>query len=227
MQRWQHILGTLILIMAMGLLACGTTAAEPASSGAQAAVSPTPDTAVYWDLVAEAQTAYDAGEFEEAMALARQAAAIRPDDNSAWTVFQDAAVAAAADDYLQTLPERRYRIKPVNYLADLVNGKEYFVVDVRETKEFDAGHIEGAVNVPLRNLTQELEQFPDSRTMPVLVYCQTQKRATHALVVLRELGFSNVYNLEGGYVAYVEWIATNPTPTPGPTATPEPEGPSC
>ncbi|RMF40219.1 MAG: hypothetical protein D6755_13645 [Anaerolineae bacterium] len=69
--------------------------------------------------------------------------------------------------------------------------------------------------------------MPESKTTPILLYCHTQKRATHALVVLRELGYTNVWNLEGGWAAYQEWTQNNPMPTPGPTATPTEEPPSC
>ncbi|RME48772.1 MAG: rhodanese-like domain-containing protein [Chloroflexi bacterium] len=228
MQRRFYLLAGIVTLLVLGALFAtqGAPSTQPAA-GAQADSAPDPDTATYWATVHQAQAALEAGEFEKAIDLARQAAATNPDDNTAWTVLRAAAVASAADQYLRNLPESRYRIKPVNYLADLVNGKQYFVIDVREPDEFAAGHIEGAVNIPLRTLTRQLNRLPDSKTMPILVYCHSQKRATHALVILRELGYTQVYNLEGGIVAYQEWVATHAMPTPGPTATPEPEAPSC
>lgn len=229
MQRRVYLLVISVLVLLAGAVFASRSvpATEPTPAAVRAGSDPTPDTAAYWATVREAERAFKAGDFERAMDLAGKAAGINPGDNTAWTLYEQAAIASAADGYLRTLPEDRYRIKPVNFLADRVNGKKYFVIDVREPDEFEAGHIEGAINIPLRELTRQLDRLPDSKTMPILVYCRSQKRATHALVVLRELGYSHVYNLRGGYVAYEEWGEHNPTPTPGPTSTPEPEGPSC
>jgi len=230
MKKQIVLLAVFILSGVMGLVACNQT--DAATVAAPAAISevtaaPTPNAAAYWEAVRAAQDAFAASRFEEAMSLARSAAALNPADNTAWGVFQEAAVAAAADDYLRNLPPRRYRIDPEHFLANQANGEQYFILDVREPDEYAKSHIEKAVNIPLREITQNLDKLPGSKTHPILVYCHSQKRSTHALVVLRELGYTNVYNLEGGYTAYQEWTANNPMPTPGPTATPEPEPPSC
>lgn len=75
--------------------------------------------------------------------------------------------------------------------------------------------------MPLRELMQHLDDLPTTGT-PILLYCHSQKRATHAVVILRQLGYNQVYNLEGGISAYEDYIANNPLPTPGPTPTLEP-----
>ena len=223
-----------LIILVLVLLAAGffivsqnNSVRETAASETAVFAPPTPDMPAYWDAVHAAEAAYQASEFEQAMTLAQAAAAISPADSAAWDVFQVAAVAQAGDTYLRNLPDRRYRKNTEQFLADEANGIQYFVIDVREPDEFAADHIENAVNIPLRDLARQLDQLPDSRSQPILVYCHTQKRATHALVVLRELGYTNVFNLEGGWAEYEAWTAVNPMPTPGPTATPEPEPPSC
>ena len=188
---------------------------------------PTPDMPAYWNTVHAAEAAYEISDFEQAMTLAQEAAAISPIDSAAWDVFQLAAVAQAGDTYLRNLPDHRYRKNTEQFLADVSNGMQYFIIDVREPDEFAIDHIEKAVNLPLHDLVQQLDQLPESKSQPILVYCHTQKRATHALVILRELGFTNVFNLEGGWVEYEAWTAVNAMPTPGPTATPAPEPPSC
>ncbi|NOZ29997.1 MAG: hypothetical protein GXP39_18355 [Chloroflexi bacterium] len=177
-------------------------------------------------LVREARAAYGASDFARALELARQAAAANPDDNTAWELYRQASIAQAADEYLRTLPAHRYRLPVEEFIRDRVNhSREWFVVDVREPQEFAAGHIEGAINIPLGELLRHLDDLPDGRTSPILLYCHSQKRSTHALVVLHELGYSQVYHLEGGYAAYVDWLTHNPSPTPGPTPTPAPEEP--
>jgi rhodanese-related sulfurtransferase len=228
-KRWSLVV-LVLLILAVGcsVVSQSNGVQETTAADETAVLTPsTPDMTVYWDTVHAAEVAYAASQFEQAMALAQEAAAINPTNSAAWDVFQAAAVAQAGDTYLRNLPDSRYRKNTEQFLADVANEIQYVIIDVREADEFADGHIENAVNIPLRDLAQQLDQLPDSKSHPMLVYCQTQKRATHALVVLRELGYTNVYNLEGGWAEYEAWTAVNPMPTPGPTATSEPEPPSC
>jgi rhodanese-related sulfurtransferase len=231
LMMWKR-LGVVVLVLLF--LAVGCSIANQNKGVQETAVNdtavfapPTPDMPVYWDTVHAAEAAYEASDFEQAMTLAQEAAAISPTDSAAWDVFQLASVAKAGDTYLQNLPDRRYRKTPEQFLADVSNGMHYFIIDVREPDEFAVDHIENAVNIPLHDLVQQLDQLPESKGQPILVYCHTQKRSTHALVVLREVGYTNVWNLEGGWAEYEAWTAVNPMPTPGPTATPAPEPPSC
>lgn len=229
MRRQRYMVGTFLLLSLISLIGCnqmGAATVTPVAVSQPAATS-TPETTAYRAKLDEARKALENADFEAAKELAQEAARLNPADNTAWSVFEEAALKQTADNYLRTLPNSRYRLNPEHFLADQVNGTHYFILDVREPDEYEAGHIDNAVNIPLRQITQNLDKLPDSKSYPILVYCHTQKRATHALVVLRELGYTNIYNLEGGIEAYHEWTANNPLPTPGPTATPEPEGPSC
>jgi rhodanese-related sulfurtransferase len=228
-RAWYFIAIVVLVLAGSGAIAFSQTDSQTRAL-AQDVNTPTatPNSAAYWDQVRAAEVAYDRGDFATALDLARQAAILNPEPSAAWEVYRQASVAAAADDYLSHLPPSRYRIDTQHFIENQVNGMDYFIIDVREPDEFAAGHIDGAVNIPLRELGHSLDRLPEGKTMPVLVYCHTQKRATHALVVLRELGYSNVSNLIGGWAAYQEWKAANPVlPTPGPTSTPEPEPPSC
>lgn len=197
-----------------GVASPGTPTAASTSSGD------------YWVLVKEAQAAYADADYQTALDDARQAISLDPNENTAWELYSQAVIAQAGDNYLSELPETRYQL-PVNILVrDRVNhSREWFIVDVRQPDEYAAGHIEGAINLPLGELLQNLGELPDSKTAPILLYCHSQKRATHALVVLHELGYLKVFNLEGGYVAYEDWMNNNPLPTPGPTPTPGPDEP--
>ncbi len=220
----------IIIVSLIWLTLSGTVACNQTSASTEARLAPTApatDFVLYRDKIDAARAAFEAGDFEQAMTLAKEAAALNPTDNTPWAIYQEAAIAAAGDAYLRTLPDSRYRLNTEHFLADQVNGKQYFILDVREPDEYEAGHIDEAVNLPLRDLTQNLGQLPDSKSYPILIYCHSQKRATHALVILRELGYTNTFNLEGGIETYNDWTTTNPLPTPGPTATPEPEKPSC
>jgi NADPH-dependent 2,4-dienoyl-CoA reductase/sulfur reductase-like enzyme/rhodanese-related sulfurtransferase len=91
----------------------------------------------------------------------------------------------------------------------------YFVLDVRTPQEFAAGHIPGAVNIPLDELRPRLGELPRDRE--IAVYCQVGQRAYLATRVLRQAGF-RAANLGGGYKTYQLFAAAdfNPAPTRGP-----------
>lgn len=73
------------------------------------------------------------------------------------------------------------------------------VLDVRELEEWDAGHIDGAVHVPLSELPQRLAELDDER--PVLCVCAVGGRSAQAVVFLRSRDFDAV-NLHGGMLAW-------------------------
>jgi rhodanese-related sulfurtransferase len=74
-----------------------------------------------------------------------------------------------------------------------------FVVDVRTTQEFSAGHIPGAVNLPVDDLRTRLEEIPRDRE--IAVYCQVGQRGYLATRILRQNGFF-ASNIGGGYKTY-------------------------
>lgn len=77
---------------------------------------------------------------------------------------------------------------------------EMMLVDVRTPEEFEIATIEGAVNIPLYEIRDRLAEIPKDRT--VVVFCGVGLRAYHAERVLIQNGFSDVYNLSGGYKTF-------------------------
>jgi NADPH-dependent 2,4-dienoyl-CoA reductase/sulfur reductase-like enzyme/peroxiredoxin family protein/rhodanese-related sulfurtransferase/TusA-related sulfurtransferase len=75
-----------------------------------------------------------------------------------------------------------------------------FILDVRTKDEYDLGHIEGAVNIPVDEIRQNLGKIP--RDKKIIVYCGVGLRAYVACRVLYQNGFNEVYNLSGGYKMY-------------------------
>ena len=73
------------------------------------------------------------------------------------------------------------------------------VVDVRSQAEWDAGHLPGALHIPLGYLPERLDEI--SRDQRVVVYCQSGARSAIAASLLQAHGFSDVGNLIGGYAA--------------------------
>ena len=86
------------------------------------------------------------------------------------------------------------RIKPAEF--QVLNQKEDItILDVREVDEFQAGHIEGALNAPLSTLDKEYERLDSSKRYYVI--CQGGMRSERACQFLETKGF-DVVNVEGG-----------------------------
>jgi rhodanese-related sulfurtransferase len=76
-----------------------------------------------------------------------------------------------------------------------------FLLDVREASEYEEGHIEGAVNIPVRNVLENLDKLP-GLDEPMVVYCGSGHRGALAMAALRVLGYTDVKNLGGGTGAW-------------------------
>jgi hydroxyacylglutathione hydrolase len=74
------------------------------------------------------------------------------------------------------------------------------VLDVRAATEYRAGHIPGAVHIPLGHLPEAARQLP--KEFPLLVHCQGGVRSPIALSLLVKMGFCNLTNLSGGFQEY-------------------------
>jgi NADPH-dependent 2,4-dienoyl-CoA reductase/sulfur reductase-like enzyme/rhodanese-related sulfurtransferase len=87
---------------------------------------------------------------------------------------------------------------PVAHWAD-VRPSQSYVLDVREPREFDLGHVEGANNIPLHSLRARMSGLPRDRE--ILVYCAVGQRSYYASRALRLNGFP-ARNISGGMKTY-------------------------
>lgn len=114
----------------------------------------------------------------------------------------DPALVEAADNYLQNVLPQGWGVVRVDDLAIELVENPPFLLDVRETSEWDAnGYIEGAVNIPLREVADNLDMIPTDQ--PIVVYCAAGQRGAMAMTVLQMLGYEDVRNLAGGFNAWV------------------------
>jgi len=75
------------------------------------------------------------------------------------------------------------------------------LIDVRTSEEFNAGHIEGAINIDFKNEEVFYQSFQRlDKKNPVYVYCRSGNRSKKSADKLLEMGFSKVYDLKGGYI---------------------------
>lgn len=91
-------------------------------------------------------------------------------------------------------------------LVDLVNREDALVLDVRDKKEYDAGHIVGAVNIPYSALEGRLDEIKKHQERPLVVACRMGQHSGAAGTLLRKSGFADVRRLTGGIA---EWRNQN------------------
>jgi len=77
-----------------------------------------------------------------------------------------------------------------------------FLLDVREPSEWEAGHIEGAVLIPLAELSARMSEVPTGKT--VLVICRSGNRSAQARDQLRAAGYTQTTSVDGGMNAWIE-----------------------
>jgi len=87
--------------------------------------------------------------------------------------------------------------------ADQIRGRDDVVIlDVREDWEYASGHIPGALLLPLGQIPQRLSEIPTDKT--VVAVCRSGNRSNQATIFLRQQGFDNVHNMQGGMNAWAQ-----------------------
>jgi rhodanese-related sulfurtransferase len=107
--------------------------------------------------------------------------------------------AATWTDFLTNIPADYYTIKADVLKAQIDAGSAPFIIDVRESSEIEtSGFIAGAINLPVRNVLQNLDKLP-AQDQPIVIYCGSSHRGAMVMAALRFLGYTNVLNLGGGF----------------------------
>ena len=113
---------------------------------------------------------------------------------------------ATAQDLVAAAKAEGPAISCDEYRALRAGGESHVLIDVREKEEFDAGHIEGAVNIPRGVLEFKIGEAVPDKPANIIVQCASGGRSALCGQALHALGYANVRNLEGGYT---EWCKTN------------------
>ncbi|GAB4411238.1 MAG: hypothetical protein Kow00106_05390 [Anaerolineae bacterium] len=110
-------------------------------------------------------------------------------------------LAGLLDSYISNLPSSFNAIRAADLNALLAENPDILLVDVRTADEFEEGHLAGAINVPLIELTDHLNLLPDL-DQEMVIYCGSGHRSAIAMMLLNLLGYQNAKSLLGGVKAW-------------------------
>lgn len=79
------------------------------------------------------------------------------------------------------------------------NNEDFQLIDVREEFEYEVSNL-GGVLIPLGGILIEADKI--AKDKPVIVHCRSGKRSAAAIMQLEQLGYNNLYNLQGGILAW-------------------------
>jgi rhodanese-related sulfurtransferase len=95
----------------------------------------------------------------------------------------------------------------VQELKEMIDkGEDFQLIDVREDFEYEVSNLGGTL-IPLGGILIEADKI--SKDKPVVVQCRSGKRSAAAIMQLEQLGYTNLYNLTGGILAWANEIDPN------------------
>jgi rhodanese-related sulfurtransferase len=89
--------------------------------------------------------------------------------------------------------------------TQMINKQDAAVLDIRDKKEFDTGHLANAINIPYASLTERMSELESSKEHPIVLVCKSGQSVGMAGKTLKQKGFQ-VFRLSGGML---EWTNQN------------------
>ncbi len=90
--------------------------------------------------------------------------------------------------------------------ADVLEDRapEVVLLDVRTPEEFNEAHVPDSVNIDFyaANFAAQLDELP--KDVPYVVYCRSGNRSSSTMDIMRDLGFTEVWDVDGGIIAWSE-----------------------
>jgi len=109
-------------------------------------------------------------------------------------------LASGIDHFLTSMPSGYYTISSIDTLKKALTNPQTLLIDVREKSEYQSGHIPSAINIPLRTLSQNLDQIPRDR--PVILSCSTGYRSAMGVTTLHLVGYENVKGFPASFMGW-------------------------
>jgi rhodanese-related sulfurtransferase len=111
----------------------------------------------------------------------------------AFFLLSSAAALAGSGDLMPISPQKA---------SAMYSAEKAVIVDVRNDSEWNGRHIPGAIHIPLAQLNERLSELKQYKDSPVITQCRSGGRSAQAYEELKSAGFSKVYNMDGGIIAW-------------------------
>ena len=98
---------------------------------------------------------------------------------------------------LKKLYRHKEDISVREMLEILKTNSNAILLDVRSKQEYEEGHINGSINIPVYDLEKNAKIKLNKENI-IIVYCSAGVRSKRAIQTLKKLGYKNLYNIEGG-----------------------------
>ena len=99
----------------------------------------------------------------------------------------------------------KMNLNPSEWKTKQESDSKALCLDVRTKDEFDEGHLKDSINVDFYNAANFIKFLHElDKKKSYYVYCRSGKRSLAACEIMTELGFSSVFNLESGYLGWIE-----------------------
>ena len=107
-----------------------------------------------------------------------------------------------------------YQCDEIQEIADIVgdsyflskkameSDKDLIILDVREPKDFNNGHLLNAINIPIENIDKRMDELRNYKSKDIIVYCNTGRKSAEVAEKLVEHGFTDVTNIVDGVSEY-------------------------
>lgn len=105
--------------------------------------------------------------------------------------------------FLAVVANAKSRVKEINIEQLQQLTSPYLLIDVREDREWQNGHLPNAVHIGKGVIERDIEVAVTDKTTPLVLYCGGGFRSALAGDVLQLMGYSDVLSLAGGYTAWV------------------------
>ncbi|MDK0631263.1 rhodanese-like domain-containing protein [Clostridium perfringens] len=115
------------------------------------------------------------------------------------TENKDANTQTSSESSSETQSEAVSKDISIDESKKLINdGEVTLILDVRDADEFAEGHLKNAIQIPVKELKENLSDIEKFKDELVLVYCRSGKRSAEAVDILKENGFKNLVHMKDG-----------------------------
>ena len=83
-------------------------------------------------------------------------------------------------------------------LKKMMQKEEAILIDVRSNQEYQEGHLNGAINIPVYDIEKSIDKIVKNKNNIIILYCSSGYRSENAKEILEKLGYNSVFTLKNG-----------------------------